>query len=455
MAIKWDDEETQEAQEKGQTSFGIGGGITMDKGFIKAQSSLSQSQRLFDNVFSQKPKDVGFQSPLTQMDPTGEMGEHLVKNSPTTVGAIAGGLGGAALGAAGGPAGAFAGGIAGTTAGAALGETVRQKVTGAALDPIKAGKAGLEFGALQAIGGPAASLLGKGIKAVGRGVAKAVIPKSMQESERILGFKAANPLWERVKNVFTGAKTKGVEPITAGETAFQKGLLGPESWVGTQAKRESKQIWKEVLEPKIDASKTQHDMTKFFDEVEKQIVKDNTELGRQADLKEALAAMREEYAGKTVASTRDMQSFKEGWAKFVPEKAYRGKPIAGSYKEVQNIAASKAREILYKEVGEEGKQAFIDYGNLQALEELGAKAIQEGTLPVGGTATLMQHLLQKVAIPVGTVGGQTIYKVGEGIEIIGGPGAKTVRDVVGTLGGVGRESEEDTSMFGPSLQNMQ
>lgn len=413
----------------------------------EGQAALASSQRLSDTVFSQKPQGTGFSTPLTQMDPTGAQAKQLIKESPTTVGAIAGGLGGAALGSAGGPLGSYAGGVAGTTAGAALGETVRQGITGTAIDPMKAGKAGLEFGAFEAIGGPVARGLGSLLKIGGKSLAKGVIPKSTQEAEQVLKFKAANPLWERVKSAFTGTKLKGKEPITAGETSFQKGLLGPESWVGTQAKRESGQIWKEAIEPKLKASKTQHDMGAFFDDVEKQIVKDNSELGRQTDLKEALAAMREEYAGKGTASTEDIQKFKEGWAKFVPEKAYRGKPIAGSYKEVQNIAAGKAREILYRELGDEGKRAYIDYGNLKSLEELGVKAIQEGVVPVGGTGTIIQHILQKVAIPVGTVGGQTIYKVGEGIELIGKPGARTVRDIVGTLAGVARESEADTSPF--------
>lgn len=446
MAIQWDEEIVAAPKYGSKPKKGIQWG--------ESQAALSSSQRIADSIFSQKPQDNGFQNPLTQMDPTGQQGKAFLQESLPTAGAIAGGTAGGILGSTAGPLGTYGGAVAGTTAGAALGESAKGLAQGA-FDPKQSAKTGLEFGALEAIGGPVASGIGKLVKGTGKWLAKAVIPKSAQEAERTLNYKAANPILERLKSVFTGAKPKGKEPITAAETAFQKGLLGPESWVGTQAKREGDQVWKEVIEPKLKASKTQHDMPKFFDDVEKQIIKDNPEPGRQADLKEALAAMREEYIGKPTASTEDIQSFKEGWAKFVPEKAYKGKPIAGAYKDVQNVAAGKAREVLYKELGDEGKQAYIDYGNLKALKELGVKAIQEGTVPVGGTGTILNHLLQKIAIPVGTVGGQTIYKVGEGIELIGKPGARTVRDVVGTLGGVGRESAQDTSTFSLPLQNTQ
>lgn len=426
--------------------------------FDDAQASLATSQSLLDNAFYNPQKNIlegktgqpsGFETPLTRLDPTGKQSEAMIKNAPTTAGAVLGGIGGAALGSAAGPVGTYAGGVAGTTAGAALGEGIRQKATGAVVNPAEAAKTGLEFGALEAIGGPLASGLGKLIKGAGKGLAKAVIPKSSEEAGRLLRFRAENPLLSRIKSALLGQKTPIAEPITSAETAFQKGIMGPESMVGVQAKRESKNLWENVISPKLKASKAQVDMPKFFDDVEKQIVKENPEPTRQKDLLEALQSMREDYAGTSKATTEQIQQFKEGWAKFIPDKTYRGKPIAGPFRDVQNTAAGKAREFLYKELGPEGKQAYIDYGNLKSLEELGQKAIQEGTVPVGGTATLLNHLLQKVAVPVGTIGGQTIYKVGEGIELIGKPGARTVRDVVGTLGGVGRETVEDTSTFSP------
>jgi len=108
-------------------------------------------------------------------------------------------------------------------------------------------------------------------------------------------------------------------------------------------------------------------------------------------------------------------------------------------------AAGKAREYLYKELGPEARQAYIDYGNLKALQELGQKEMAQGLVSIGGTGTVLESLYRKAAVPIGTIGGQTIYKVGEGIELIGKPGARTVRDILGTLGGVGRETSEDMS----------
>lgn len=107
-----------------------------------------------------------------------------------TVGAIGGGLAGAAGGLAiGGPVGAYAGGVAGSGAGAALGESANEAITGQKQQPEEIAKQGGINAALDAVGGPILSGLGKvfggvaekagalfGAKAVADTVEKAVAP---------------------------------------------------------------------------------------------------------------------------------------------------------------------------------------------------------------------------------------------------------------------------------------
>jgi hypothetical protein len=71
------------------------------------------------------------------------------------------------------------------------------------------------------------------------------------------------------------------------------------------------------------------------------------------------------------------------------------------------------------------------YENLKAL---GQKAMTGGKLKVG-FGSFWSAVKDMGLVPAGTVGGQAIYKVGQGIELIGKPGAKTVSDLFLPLSG--------------------
>ena len=432
-------------------------GFTFKPDLNQSQAALSMSQSVLDRIRTgkaQQSQGQTFQNELTRQDPTGEQAKMLLQEAPPTLGAIGGGLIGGVLGAPLGPAGIVAGSAFGAGVGSSGGEALSQKFKGQELDLPEVAKTGAEFAALEAVGGPLATFLGKTIKGVGSSLAKAVIPKSMQESKMLQAFKARTPLLERIKtSLTTGGNPQG--PTTKGVTAFEKGLVGRQTDIGIQAKREADTVWSEVISPKLKASQNPKDMTQFFKEVEDDIIKNNPERGRQKDLLEALEAMKSDYQGISKATAEEVQAFKEGWAQFLPDKAWQGKPIAGAYNDVKKVATDKARDYLYKELGPEARQAYIDYGNLKNLQQLGQKEMSQGTVPVGGTGTVVRSILDMALVPSGTIGGQTIYKVGSGIELIGKPGAKTVRDVVGTLLGVGRGSSQDTSTFVSPLQTLQ
>lgn len=402
--------------------------IEIAQKWIKANPEYA-SQVEANDPFTNPEKTTTFTDSIHQMDPSGEQSRSLIEQSLPAAGAVAGGAGGATLGAAGGPVGSFVGGVAGATTGAAAGDALKQELQTGFVDPTEAGKTGLEFGALEAIGGPVAKVAGNAIKKVGRKVAEAVIPTSMQEAAKLQTYKAGRTFADRVAGIFSDAPSKA--PATAASTAFNQGLVGTQTGIGVKAKRTANEVWTKIVDPALKkAEGNKIKMDDFFASVENKIISENPEPNRRTELLEALTALKEGFKNFRVASPEQLQKFKEGWAEFIPDKAYQGKPIAAAYKEVQDYAAHEARKTIYDAIGPEAKQAYFDYGNLQALQKLGQTAMTGSKLK-GGSFTGLHALWDMAAIPVGTTGGQTIYKVGSGLEIIGQPGARTIRDALG------------------------
>ncbi len=268
---------------------------------------------------------------------------------------------------------------------------------------------------------------GKLLEGVGKGAAEAVIPTSAKEAKLLQSYKAGVPFWDRVSSILGGAGK--ASPTTAGSTAFDKGLMGTESMIGVQAKRASNSLWKDLISPALEKDSSKVDLQQFFKDAKTQIMKDNPELSRQKDLTTALQALKDDYKGVKKVSLNDLQKFKEGWAQFVPEKAYKGKPIAGAFNDVKNYLAGNARNLIYNKLGPEVKQAYFDYGNLKGLQELGQKAMTGSGLK-GGSGKFLHTIWEMGAVPTGTLGGQTVYKIGKGIEMFGKPGAKLVKDII-------------------------
>lgn len=264
--------------------------------------------------------------------------------------------------------------------------------------------------------------VGQGMKAAGKILYDFVIPRSTKEAQLLQSYKAGASLPERM-----GVAMKDA-PRTSADTAFDQGIKGTESMIGVQANAASKKIWKEVIEPQLDEAKVDIDMGKFFDDIAKDISTETGELSRRGDLLEALQALREPYAGKPKATLKELQDFKKGWAEHVPQKAYQGKDIAGAFTNVKDLAADKARKTIYETLGPDVQEAYIDYGNLQSLKELGVKAMTGGRLK-GGFGGFWSGVKDMTLTPIATIGGQVLYKTGDGLEFIGNAGARTLADL--------------------------
>lgn len=282
-----------------------------------------------------------------------------------------------------------------------------------------------ERGMLGALMAPGFVAGGKVIGKLGEGAYKFVIPRSAREAGMLQTYKAANTFKDRLIAAVSGDSKA---PRTAADTAFDQGLWGTQGMLGVQAKRASTNLWENLVKPQLDNAEAPVSMPTFFKGIEEKIKKGTPELSRQKSLLEALDAMKEDYAGIDKVPLSQLQAFKEGWAEFVPDKAYQGKPIAGAFRDIQRIAASQARSTIYKTLGEDVKQAYFDYGNLTGLMALGKKAMTGEKLK-GGFGGFWTAVKDMALTPIGTIGGHTIYKVGKGIELIGKTGAQIVGDL--------------------------
>lgn len=290
---------------------------------------------------------------------------------------------------------------------------------------LKAGGKAAEVAADTA--GGAVSKTGTALKNVGEAAYGITVNPQESTSRAMLAYDASKPtLGQRI----AGMKSVGTKPITEANTAVRKGLMGTEYGLGVSAKRVAGDLWSKQIEPALAKSGMKVNMGEFFNNIEKEIKSSTPELGRQNSMVEALNSMREDYKGVDKASMKELQDFKQGWAKFLPDKVYNGKPIGAALKDVQNIAADRARGILHQAVGPEGKQAYIDYGNLQSIIESGIKSTTGDAAKKSIGRNVWQMVMDKAITPAATIGGQVLYKTGEGLELVGKPGASKVKDII-------------------------
>lgn len=284
---------------------------------------------------------------------------------------------------------------------------------------------------------PFLRVAGRGIAKTGESMVSSVAPVSTREAEILQSYRADKPFLQRVSDVLSGTeKAPQTVAKTMTETTQGKllpGIFGTRSQIGIQANRAQKALWKDVISPALKKSDVEVNMPDYFASVEKEIADTVGDETRKMSLLDALQSVREDYAKYGNVTLEQLQKFKEGWAEFVPEKFYKGQNIAGNLRQVQALLADKARDTIYTTLGEDVKKAYLDYGNLYSLKEMGVKALTEGgaKLPTGGTFTGLSEIFSSAVTPVMSVAGQVVYRTGKGLQFVGTAGAKTVGDVLG------------------------
>ena len=279
---------------------------------------------------------------------------------------------------------------------------------------------------------------GKLIKNIGKGLGNVAFPMSPETARIVQTYNTAKPtLLERIKSVVGGQKitsiSKSTKPITEAETGFRFNLMGTERDVGRQAERAKTILWKNVIEPVLSKSKIKVNMRTFLSGVEQEIKSGTSELTERSAMLQALNKVKGDYKPVNNISLIKLQDYKSGWAKPIPESFYRGKPITGTLNKVREKLVDKAQQILYGAVDDGSlRQAYIDWGNLKSLSELGIKAV-DPVRSKGATKQAWEFIVDTAITPVASIGGNVLYKTGKGIEFIGSPGLNKVGDILGRV----------------------
>lgn len=283
----------------------------------------------------------------------------------------------------------------------------------------------LAAGKTAQIGGEAIAVGGRALKGAGKELYKRAIPVSTAEAEAIVGYEANVPFLTRAKAALQG-KTPPGAPRTAAETAFEEGLMGTEKGIGVEAKRASQKLWKEKVEPALDKSKAVMSKEELFNPIEERIARTVEPAKRQAYI-DAYEALKEEYGAVNSFNLKQAQGIKTSLDRFTPEKVFRGKPIANEYRELQNDMANAIRYKIRSALGPEIATDYLDYGNFLELENLGVKALT-GSARKGGFGSFWSSVYDMTTTPIKTVGGRTLYRVGDMFEFVGDKGIKKFGD---------------------------
>ncbi len=244
------------------------------------------------------------------------------------------------------------------------------------------------------------------IKKTGEALYKTAIKPSTAEAEKILQYKAW--LWAK--------------PTTVAETALWKWIAWTETRIGVQALKKADTIFKKEVNPILDKSTTEHDLTTLFKKAEKNIDSMKEWVLRKSELKEWLDALKEEYGSLWLKklTTKALQQEKSSLDKFTPDKVFRGKPIASSYNEAKNILANVFRDEVHTDLGKfwlKSQEAFRDYANLKELSKVGIKWLTDAWFK-GGFWGFWTTMYEQATTPIKTIGWQVLYKVWDKLEFL-------------------------------------
>ena len=310
--------------------------------------------------------------------------------------------------------------------------------------------AGLGLKAIEKV----APKVGEAFKTAGTNLYKIGTPATEATKKALQTYQASKPtIVERMGNLL--GKTKvvaGQKPITEANTAARLLGGGKTEWqLGVQAVKNKNKLWTNVIDPALSQNKAPVSMPSFFERMKQTIIAENSDLSRRKSLLKGLSAVQNDFKKVGNVSLSKLQNYKNGWAKFVPEKAYKGEPIAGVFNEVRNMLAQEARKTIYGTLGDDIKTAYLDYSNLKSIEEFGLKSA-DPLRSKSVTKQAWEFILDKVLTPITNLGGKILYKTGEGLEFIGNPGAKTVNDVL--FKDLGAFGSKITSSVGAGIKDV-
>lgn len=220
--------------------------------------------------------------------------------------------------------------------------------------------------------------------------------------------------------------TQAKAPILRADTALKAGISGAEKNIGVKSGVEKMGLWKNTVEPALKSSKDVLTKNELFAKAE-QTVANTSDLTRKASLQEGLDALKADYADFKSTDLLTANRIKTDLANFTHSKIFQGKEVASAVKTLQADMASAIREKTYSSLKDLNiRKAYIDYGNLKQLEKVGIKALTEAGTK-GGFGGFWSTVYDAATVPIKTVGGKVLYRVGNKLEFWGDKGVQTLR----------------------------
>lgn len=280
--------------------------------------------------------------------------------------------------------------------------------------------------AVRQTGAKAAKSVGGAAKATGEKLYQSAITPTTQEAERILVSKASQP--SLASEVFGAGDLIRETPIpmprTRATTALEKGIAGTETQIGVQAKKVADNLWKKTIAPALDKAEGIVTKDELFAPILKRI-DETVEPSRKKAFQDAFEALQEDYKNVAQFSLKEAQNIKSSLDEFTPSKVFKGQEVANEFRMLQNDMANAIRQKIYNSIEDvDIRQAYRDYGNLVELQKIGVKAISESGLK-GGFGGFWSTIWDTATTPIKTVGGKTLYKVGDKLQFVGDKNIKT------------------------------
>lgn len=269
-------------------------------------------------------------------------------------------------------------------------------------------------GDISKVAGKTLATTGAVTEKAGKSLVSASFPPTKSQAKAILNYKAKTPLLKRVE---LASKSAEKAPITPSEVALKYNLIGvSRSEIGAKAKRVANQLFENQVNPVISGIEKKVNVKDLFNSVKKTIDK-TADTSKRKSLINAFNSLKDDYKNVSTLSYKKLDQIKSEMSKGLPAKVWQGQDIAGELNNVRKMFSDKAREVIRKELPDNVKRVYDEYGSLVSIMEKGEKSLQRG-LDIG-VLGLTSEAIRRGATPITTIGGKAINKAGEIIKGVG------------------------------------
>jgi len=277
---------------------------------------------------------------------------------------------------------------------------------------IKASKTVLKIG--NKIAGKTLATAGAVAEKGGKSVISATFPPTPSQAKSIIAYKAKTPLLQRVSETATGVSKA---PTTPADVAVKYGLVGlRRSDIGAKAQKTATELFQNQVKPVVEGITKKVKTANIFDDVATKI-NQTADVSKKKALLNALDSLKNDYKGTKALSYSQLDKIKSEMAKGLPAKVWKGQDIAGDINNVRKIFSDKARAIIRKELPNEVKTIYDEYGSLLNIVEKGEKSLQRGLDT--GVLGLTSEAIRTAGTPITTIGGKAISDIGTATKKLG------------------------------------